>query len=80
MNEDIAIQVVSDRERLGSDRLTKLKEALLAGRTVMVVDAQPLTIQEKGRLRGWLALRHYRLRLRRRPNGTLAWADKDPSQ
>lgn len=73
MGGEIEVLIVDDRERLGQDRLTPLKEALLAGRTVMVVDSQPLTDQEKGRLRGWLAVRHYRLRLRRRPQGTLAW-------
>jgi hypothetical protein len=78
--DEIQIQVVDDRERLGSDRLTSLKEALLAGRTVMVVDAEPLTGQEKARLRGFLATRKYRLRLRHRPIGTLAWAVKEPPQ
>jgi hypothetical protein len=75
---EIEIQIVGERERLGSDRLTGLKEALLAGRTVMVVDTSPLTIQEKARLRGYLHTRRYRLRLRRRPAGTLAWAVEDP--
>lgn len=78
MSNAIEIQEVSDRERLGSDRLTNLKEALLLGRTVMVVDAVPLSDNEKRRLRPFLATRGYRLRLRHRPGGILAWAVEIP--
>jgi hypothetical protein len=78
--DSIELEIVSDRERLGSDRLTNLKEALLDGRTVMVTDASPLTDQEKARLRGFLAIRKYRLRLRHRPAGVLAWVVREPAQ
>jgi hypothetical protein len=76
---ELLIELVPDDRRLDGGRLAPLKQALMDGRTVMVVDAHPLSPREKSNLRNWLRTRGFFLRLRRRVQGQLVWADRGPN-